>query len=61
MEKIKPRPGQGVGPTGAMIPQQISNLLIDSVKSGDIEKFMQEYRKHGVEVRDVISDMSKFK
>ena len=37
---IKARPGQGVGRTGAIIPQTICKMMSEAVKSGDIDKFM---------------------
>ena len=37
---IKARPGQGVGRTGAIIPQTICKMMSDAVKSGDIDRFM---------------------
>ena len=56
---IKARPGQGVGRTGAIIPQTICKMMSDAVKSGDIDRFMQEQMKYNIEVRDVV-DISQF-
>ena len=61
MGKINPRPGQGLGLSGATIPQNISNIIIEAAKTGDIDKFTQEYLKYGFEVRDVMTDLPKFK
>ena len=51
---IKARPGQGVGRTGAIIPQTICKMMSEAVKSGDIDKFMQDQMKYNIEVRDVV-------
>jgi hypothetical protein len=59
--KIHPRAGQGLGISGVSIPQYISNAIIETAKTGDIDKFTQEYMKYGVEVRDVMTDLPKFK
>ena len=55
---IKARPGQGVGRTGAIIPPTICKMMIEAVKSGGIDRFMQEQMKYNIEVRDVIDNMS---
>lgn len=59
--KIKPKSGQGCGSSGALLPQHLSNALIDCVKSGDVERFNMDYLKYGVEARDVVSDTASFK
>lgn len=58
--RLLPNEGQQVGPTGATIPQDISNQIIKTVKSGDIEKFMHEKRMYGIEVRDVVAEPTEF-
>ena len=55
-----PRPNQAVGPTGAQIGPHISKILIEAVKSGDMQKFNQECSNYHVELRDVISDAAQF-
>ena len=54
--KVMPRPNQAVGPTGAQIGPHICKILIEAVKSGDLQKFQQESANYHVELRDVISD-----
>ena len=56
---IKARDGQGIGRTGAIIPQTICKMMSEAVKSGDIDRFMQEQMKYNIEVRDVV-DISQF-
>lgn len=58
--KVLPRPGQAVGPTGAQIPPHICKILIDAVKSGDLQKFSLECSNYHVELRDIISDPVSF-
>lgn len=58
--KVMPRPNQAVGPTGAQIGPHICKILIEAVKSGDLQKFNQECSNYHVELRDVISDPAQF-
>lgn len=37
--RVMPRQNQAVGPTGAMIGPHICKILIETVKSGDLQKF----------------------
>lgn len=59
-KKIQPRPGQAVGPTGAIIPPHICKILIEAVKSGDLQRFNLECSNYHVELRDIISDPASF-
>ena len=58
--RVMPRPNQAVGPTGAQIGPHICKILIEAVKSGDLQKFNQECSNYHVELRDVISDPAQF-
>ena len=58
--RIMPRPNQAVGPTGAMIGPHICKILIEAVKSGDLQKFNLECSNYHVELRDIISDPAQF-
>ena len=52
-------PGQTVGPSGAVLSQQICKAIVDAVKSGDRDKFTLEVMKYNIEVRDV-TDLGQF-
>jgi ankyrin repeat protein len=49
-----------VGPTGAVIPPHICKILIEAVKSGDLQKFNLECSNYHVELRDILSDPATF-
>ena len=59
-KRVQPRPNQAVGPTGAIIPPHICKILIEAVKSGDLQRFNLECSNYHVELRDIISDPASF-
>ncbi len=43
-----------MGPTGAVLSQQICKAIVDAVKAGDRDKLTIELMKYNIEVRDVV-------
>lgn len=58
--KILPKQDQAVGPTGATIPPHICKIMIEAVRSGDLNRFNIERSNYHVELRDIISDPASF-
>lgn len=59
VKRLKPNPGQPVGPTGAQVSAQICKSIIEAVKSGDRERVASELARFNVELRDIV-DMGQY-
>jgi hypothetical protein len=51
--RLVANPNQKVGPSGAQLSEPIRKVFIESVKSGNLDKFKYDLMTNQIEVRDV--------